>query len=229
MHSELKKWEETSKENQYWDSVKMRKIQEKEAKLMIKWLKKLNRGNYRITEVGCGNGYLGLKICEFLTEENKEFSYCLTDLVPECIEKAKKTFADFNKKEDVDFKQLNVYEIDKLLGANSQDIMISTGFASAATYKDAVPAVARSLKKDGILICDFINHFSPGVFLRNIPKSISRLTRNKKYANDANSKYYHFGRIGIGAYFERYDLELLEIKHVGLLHNPIVAIFKKMR
>ncbi|MFA6527988.1 MAG: methyltransferase domain-containing protein [Candidatus Gracilibacteria bacterium] len=225
----MQDWGKISEQNDHWNSNKAKKIQEKESQVIIKWLKDLNLLNYNILEVGCGNGYVGLKISDYFLKEGIKFEYYLTDLIPNCLEKAKENFADLTSRGSVKFGILDVYKIDKILGAQTQEIIISTGFASAATYKDAVPVVSRSLKKGGVLICDFINNFSPVLFLSNIPRSISRIINNKKYAKDVNSKYYHFGKIGIKEYFRKYDLELVDMKYIGVLKNPIVAIFKKRR
>jgi len=225
----MQDWGKISEQNSHWNSNKARKIQEKEARIIIKWLRDLKLLNYNILEVGCGNGYVGLKISDYFLKEKIEFKYYLTDLIPNCIEKTKENFANLKAHEPVRFGVLDVYKMDKTLGPKTQEIIISTGFASAATYKNAVPIVSNSLKKGGVLICDFVNNFSPILFLSNIPRSISRIINNKKYAKDVNSKYYHFGKIGIKEYFQKYDLKLIDMKYIGVLKNPIVAIFKKNR
>ena len=227
MQNEQQKWEKASRENNYWDSAKARKIQKAESKIIIKFLKKLKLQKYNILEIGCGNGYVGHEIIKWLLKENLDFTYHFTDLLPSCLEKTKKNLLDLNIADKIKYSTLDVYKADKIFGSHTQDIVVSTGFASAASYKNAIPIVSKILKPNGILISDFINHLSPWVFLPNIGKFKSRLFSCKKHAKDPNSKYYHFGRLGLKEYFENHDLQLLKIKTVRPQRNPLIAMFKK--
>lgn len=113
------------------------------------------------------------------------------------------------------------------MGSGSQDIIISTGYAAATTYKNAVPIAAASLKPRGILICDFINQLSLPVFIQNIPKSLKMMYSIKQHLRDPESKYYHFGKTGIEEYFSIHGLRLVKMEYIGLKRNPIVAMFQK--
>ena len=119
-------------------------------------------------EIGCGNGLLGKLIIKDLVKQKKDFSYCFTDLVTDCLKKTEKNVGKFSKLVQVSFKQLDVYQADKQLGKETQQVIISTGFAAAATYKQAVPKVTKTLRKRGVLIADFINHFSPPISRLNL-------------------------------------------------------------
>lgn len=227
MTQQEKQWETISKQNSYWDSEKAKKIQKTESRIIIKWLKDLKLPRYDILEIGCGNGYVGREIADWLLSEGLEFTYHLTDLLPTCLEKTKENFSDFAARDKIKYSLLDIYEADKILGEKSQKIIISTGFASAASYKNAIPITSKLIENGGILISDFINHFSPLVFLLNGKKSFTRLVNLKKHMNDPNSKYYHFGRKGIKEYFGSHGLDLIKMKTVGLRRNPLIAMFRK--
>ena len=227
MKGDVSKWRAISKKLKYWDTEKARKIQELESRKIIQWLLELELSKYHILEIGCGNGYLGYLIISALRKHKIPFSYQFTDLLSECLDKAKVNLKELSTLPEIIFNKLDVFSIDKSLGAESQEIIISTGFSSAATYKDAVPKVAKVLKPKGILICDFVNNLSLPIFLKGWQRSIQRMRLVGTNAQDSDSKYYHFGKRGIKEYFELYNLELIKLISIGWMKNPLLAMFRK--
>ena len=227
MRGDISKWRAISKKFKYWDTEKARKIQRRESQKIIQWLLDLRLSKYQILEVGCGNGYLGSLIISVLHKHKLVVTYQFTDLVEECLKKTEKQLGKLLNRRGISIKKLDVYLIDKILGPESQEIIISTGFAAAATYKQAVPRVAKALKPEGILICDFVNHLSLPIFMMNFWKFIHRIKVVKNGISASCSNSYHFGKAGIREYYSLHDLELKKISTIGWMKNPLLAMFQK--
>ena len=221
MKGDIKKWQLTLQRDKIWDTPHHRKIQKSEAAVILKWLIDLDLAKYEILEIGCGNGYVAKIIIDEFQRNNIEFTYQLTDLLPECIDRAKEELATIKHGNNISFSTLDAYALDKSYPENSQSIVISTGFASAASYKDVVPLVSKILKPDGILICDFVNHFSPVIFLSKFHLLL------KYFAKSKLSKHYHFGKLGIQKYFGANNLNLKKTKTVSVVRNPLICMFNK--
>lgn len=223
------KWRKVSQDNQFWNSKKARSVQHRESEVIIKYLTSLNLSRYDILEIGCGNGYVGLCICRYFKENDIKFTYHFTDLLDECVHKTQETLESFKLKDAITCSVLDIFNADHVISKGSQAVIISTGFASAATYKSAVPTVAKFLKKEGVLIADFVNNMSPPLFIRHPIKSISRIWSLDRDAKSSESKYYHFGILGIRRYFKMHGLNLVKSRSIGLMKNPIICMFKKTR
>jgi len=224
------KWRMTYDRFSGWNTDDQKQVQQAEAEVMARWLLDLQLPSYDILEVGCGNGYFGKVLIEKLIEADVSFTYHFTDFLPECIEQAKRLMEDSGKQAGVSFSIVDVYEIDTVLPAESQSIILSTGFVSPVTYKDALPKVARVLQKDGILICDFVNHLSPLVFLSrplaSIQKLINILQQGRGKKNDVLQEY-HFGLIGIRRFYQMFGLKLQRCRTIRFRQNPLICMFKK--
>src|SRR3990167_6098884 len=103
MQGNESKWRKISQELGFWDTSKARSIQERQAEIIIQWLKELNLPAYDILEVGCGNGYLATLIVRQFKRKKIPFSYQLTDLLPECLEKSKLTLGELAQLPEVTF------------------------------------------------------------------------------------------------------------------------------
>ncbi|GMU73918.1 MAG: hypothetical protein AMXMBFR44_1170 [Candidatus Campbellbacteria bacterium] len=221
---EVDVWEKEYVRFEGWNTLRQRRIQKKEARLIARWLIAQQLPHYDILEIGCGNGYVGICVIKILKEHAMSFSYHFTDLLPRCIERTRKQVCNAGMSENgLRFSVLDVYQAEQVLGAESQQIIISTGFASAATHKDAIPVVARILQKDGLLIADFVNNMSLSIFLTSVLRSIKRY---KEYRRGIG-KSYHFGILGVRDFFARYGLHLIEHRALRVRRNPIVCMFKK--
>ncbi|HEX9608833.1 MAG TPA: methyltransferase domain-containing protein [Candidatus Paceibacterota bacterium] len=222
MPDSREKWKASFERFSGWNTLKQRRVQKREAQVIAAWLLSLRLPRYDILEVGCGNGHLGRIIADTLAAQRVSFSYHFSDLLPACIAKAKEEMRSAPYSEYVSFSVLDVYRADKVLGERSQSVIISTGFASAATYRDAVPAIARALKEDGVLICDFVNHLSPFVFLSQPFASVRALRR---YINGVEG--YHFGIHGIRRYFGSNGLGMVRSGVLRWRQNPLLCMFQK--
>ncbi len=227
MRGNVEKWREAFQEESGWDNSTYRAIQAAEFNHVLNWILELKRDRYDILELGCGNGLLAYLICDELLKARIEFSYLMTDLLPEAVEATEKRFAGFPEKDRLDFSTLDIYGIVERTGAGTQSLIVSTGHASAATYRRAVPLVAETLKPGGILICDFINHFSPRRFLPNVPGAVKRLLDVRSRRHEESMDLYHFGRLWVREFFARSGLKLVRIKGIGWLNYPLLAMFEK--
>lgn len=224
MQGDSIKWRKDFDTFERWDSPQQRNVQKKEADVILRWLCALNREHYAITEIGCGNGYVGSLIVQGLIASGKSFSYQFTDLLPECIDSTKETTHQMVGSDPrVTFLTLDIYRAVDLYGPASHDIIVSTGFASAATYRDVIPFVAQLLKENGILIADFVNHASPALFFANPILSIKRLVRFLSRVG----KMYHFGVFGLKRVFGTEGLRLVRHQTVRFRRNPVLCMFIK--
>jgi SAM-dependent methyltransferase len=227
MRGNVEKWREAFQEESGWDNSTYRTIQAAEFGHVLNWILELKQDRYDILELGCGNGLLAFLICQELREARIDFSYQMTDLLPEAVEATELRFQGFSERDRLSFSTLDIYEIVEQMGAGSQSLIVSTGHASAATYRRAVPLVAQTLKPGGILICDFINHFSPRRFFPNVPGSLKRLLDVRRRRHEESMDLYHFGRLWIREFFAQSGLELVRIKGIGILNYPLLAMFEK--
>ncbi len=221
---DIKKWQKLSTDFGSWNTPRQRRVQEKEAAVIISYLDSLRLDHYDILEIGCGNGYVARCIITHLMMHRKKFSYTCTDLIQESLNMAKKTLEDFLPHEPISFRLLDVYALDNVYAQGSQHIIISTGFVSAATYADAIPHVAQVLRTGGYLIADFVNILSPSIWLRYPLHALRQIIDTLKGKKES----YHIGYFGIRTYFRKYGLDLLESHAVRLRRNPLVCLFKKM-
>lgn len=223
MQGDILKWRDAFDRFGSWDTRRQRKVQEREAKVILGWLLDLKRDRYDILEVGCGNGRVGEYIVQNLLDRKIDFSYCFSDLLPESVERARSNLARFPEPDNLSFRTLDIFEAEMALGKGSQYIIISTGFVSAATQRLAIPVVASLLERNGVLIGDFINHFSPAVFLS---RPLSSIVGIWKYIK-GTGKSYHLGIFGIREAFGAQGLKLERSKAIRLRRNPIICMFKK--
>ncbi len=227
MRGNVEKWREAFVQESGWDNATYRAIQAAEFNHILKWILELKQDRYDILELGCGNGLLAFLVCDNLLKSRIDFSYRVTDLLPEAIEATRKRFEGFPETGRLGFETLDIYEIVERMGAESQSLIVSTGHASAATYRRAVPLVAQTLKPGGILICDFINHLSPRRFLPNVPGSLKRLLNVARHREEESMDLYHFGRLWVGEFFARFGLKPVRMKGIGWLNYPLLAMFTK--
>ncbi len=223
MRGDISKWKNASRHFGSWNTKKQRKVQELEAEVILGWILELKLPRYDILEIGCGNGHVGECIAQGLLDCGIDFSYCFSDLLPESVEQTRANLVNFSEPSRLSFRVLDIFEAETALGKGSQHVIISTGFVSAATQRHAIPIVASILCDGGVLIADFINHFSLGVFFSHPIRSVVQIYRYVK----KTGKSYHLGRLGIRGVFGAQGLTLLRSTAVRFRRNPIVCLFKK--
>ena len=227
MGGNVDKWREAFRDEEGWNNRAYQAIKHAEAPLIASWLRQMGLKRVDILELGCGNGLLALLLCRRLAEEGIDFSYRVTDLLPEAVDSAREKFRDFPQPRRIGFQALDIHDIIPELGRASQTLIVSTGHASAASYRWAVPLVAESLKPGGTLICDFINHLSPRRLLPNLPGALARFNQVRTHRQEPEMDLYHFGRFWVADYFGQYGLKKVRFKGVGWLNYPLLAMFKK--
>ncbi len=223
MQGDISKWRDAFDRFGSWDTDRQRKVQEREARVILGWLLELGLDRYDILEIGCGNGRVGECIVQGFLERGIDFSYCFSDLLLESVERARSNLAHFSDPDKLSFRTLDVFDAETVLGKASQHIIVSTGFVSAATQRLAIPIVASLLEKGGVLIGDFINHFSPAVFLSRPVSSIMGVWKYIK----GTGKSYHLGIFGIRSAFGAVGLTLERSRTIRLRRNPIICMFRK--
>jgi SAM-dependent methyltransferase len=223
MQGDISKWREAFDRFGSWDTSRQRKVQEREARVILGWLLDLKRDRYDILEIGCGNGRVGECIAQGLLDRKIDFSYCFSDLLPESVERARSNLARFPELDKLSFRILDIFEAEETLGKESQRIIVSTGFVSAATQRLAIPVAASLLERGGVLIGDFINHFSPAVFLSRPVSSIMGVWKYIK----GTGKSYHLGIFGVRSAFGAVGLTLERSRTIRLRRNPIICMFRK--
>lgn len=148
-----------------------------------------NKG--RLLDVGCGFGEI-----DALLAQKTDLEIICCDISDRCIERARENARNANVALRVKVERGDVYKLH--YPDNEFDIVTSFGYSSAATYRGAQEEIARVLKPNGFLICDFINALSMYKFIG----AIRKLRRMEK----GNAKEYNFITTkGIQEYFRGYN------------------------
>jgi SAM-dependent methyltransferase len=153
-------------------------------KIILKWLNKENKG--KLLDVGCGYGILTK-----LMRNKYDAKITAIDYDPESLEKAKKTLEGT----DVKVEKQNILELD--YEDNTFDVLMSTGYTSAATLPGAIKEVKRVVKPNGVIILDYLRFYNFYYFL-----SGNFFNRLKRYLGKEDEAQYYFGKFGLKKYFE---------------------------
>lgn len=123
----------------------------------------------RVLDLGCGFGEI-----DILLAQKTNFNIIGCDISELAIKTAKENIHKAKLEDRIQIEKGDVYNLK--YHDNYFDIVLSFGYVSAATYPGVQKEVARVLKPEGILICDFINCFSFYKFF----KTIKRIINGKK-------------------------------------------------
>jgi SAM-dependent methyltransferase len=149
-------------------------------------------------DVGCGFGEI-----DILLAKMSNFKIIGCDVSQRCVERARENVKFSGMEGRIKIEEGSVY----LLPYPDAyfDVVMSFGYASAATYKGAQAEVSRVLRPGGFLVCDFINYLS-------LYKIASFAAKRKKLINE-EGKYYNDATVsGISDYFARYNLHFISQK-----------------
>jgi len=164
-------------------------------KIILKWLKKEKKE--KLLDVGCGYGILTKLI------RNKcDAKITAIDYDSESLEKAKRTLEGT----DVKVEKQNI--LDLPYADNTFDILISTGYTSAATLPGAIKEVKRVVKPNGLIILDYLRFYNLYYLF-----SGNFFNRLKRYRKKEDESQYYFGKLGLKKYFEQENgLKIEEIR-----------------
>ncbi len=149
-------------------------------------------------DVGCGFGEV-----DMLLAKRANFRIIGCDISKVCVGGARDNVKRAGLMGKIKIEQGDVYSL--AYPSNYFDVVVSFGYASAATYKGAQAEVSRVLKPGGFLVCDFINYLS-------LYKIANFAVKWKKLVNE-EGKYYNDATVrGISKYFTRYNLNFISQK-----------------
>ncbi len=205
----INKWRTNALESNFWSTSGHQKIKSLEAQIISSYLTDL--GIQKILELGSGDGVVG---CRILNINRDIKTWVFSDLLEECIQVTKKNCHD----KRATFKIIDAHDLNSFFKMSSIECIVSTGYASVASYKEVISPIAKILRPGGFLIADFINHLS----IPLLPKFFHNLMQ---YRNRNN---YHLGPIGIREHFQQYNLRLVNTTFVeNIFSGPFISVFQK--
>jgi len=143
------KWEKKSRE------YKLNSLREATFILTVKNTIDLlkNRRKGRVLDIGCGFGEI-----DILMAQNTNLDIIGCDISENAIKVAKNNIKKAGLYNKIKIEKGDVYNLK--YPDESFDIVFGFGYVSAPTYPGVQKEVARVLKPEGVLICDFINYLS---------------------------------------------------------------------
>lgn len=173
---------------------------EETLRLLQPELRRLEPGQrLRVLDLGCGHGDLSA-----LLLKDARLDVVAVDLSAEALRQ-------FHARDGVGEPALvraSVYELPFPAGAF--DVLVSFGYASAASYEGAAPEVARVLSPGGVAIVDFV---SPSLY-RWIAAPRATWGWYQRYRDPGNGQY-HFGQLGLREHFEMAGLRLERLGYLN--------------
>lgn len=173
-------------------------------------------------DVGCGNGLIDIMLIK-----KTGFRLIGCDISDTMLEMARANA----KKENIDIKFENQDVYNLTYPDNNFDVVFSFGYVSAATYPNARKEVYRILKPGGLLICDFINHYS----LYKLPFLIKNIVLGYTVLGELSKIEKNFKKIGFQllskSYFNTYPpifKKFISTKTYILFEKTIGKLFKKI-
>lgn len=165
------------------------------SKIILDWIKNNNFKN--MLDIGCGYGVLTK-----LLHEKTNLKITAIDYEKNALKKTKNILINT----DVKIEEQNV--LDMKYKDNSFDLVISTGYTSAATLPGAMREIKRIVKPGGMIIVDYLRFYNLYYFL-----SGNFFKRLIKYLNKKDTNQYYFGMCGLKKYLEKEnELKIEKVK-----------------
>ena len=153
--------------------------------IILSWLNGENKKT--LLDVGCGYGILTK-----LLRNRCDTQITAVDCDPEALEKARQTLKDT----DVKVEKQNILKLD--YEEDSFDVLMSTGYTSAATLPGVIKEVKRVVKPNGVIILDYLRFYNMYYLL-----SGNFFSRLKRYLGKEDESQYYFGKFGLKKYIEQ--------------------------
>jgi len=150
------------------------------------------KGAIKLLDLGCGSGEISI-----LLSKMTGYEVVAGDISSRALEKAR-CLADSSQ--DIQLLNLDVYALP--FHDNTFDVVVSYGYASAGSYKQAQREMSRVLAPGGIAIIDFRN-----ISLYELLRPLKLINHYRRYIRK-NPKIYYFGKRGIREEFEKAGLDL---------------------
>jgi ubiquinone/menaquinone biosynthesis C-methylase UbiE len=165
------------------------------GRIVLDWIN--SESASKLLDIGCGYG----GFTKILSDKTN-LKITAIDMEDEAISKTKEKLSGTDvvvEKQDV---------LNMSYGDESYDIVLSTGYTSAATLPGAIGEVKRVVKPGGILILDYLRFYNMYyLFSGNLFKRLFR------YLSKKDTDQYYFGIFGLRNYLEKEaGLKIEEIK-----------------
>lgn len=187
----------------------------------LKLLKNKRKG--RVLDIGCGFGEI-----DILLAQKTDFEITACDISEVAVKVAKENVKRANLRNRIKIEEKDVYDLK--YPNNHFDVVLSFGYASAASYSGAQKEIARVLKPGGILICDFINCLSCYKFFNTFGRVLKK-QRIPYYVSSAGIRR-EFKKAGLiltnQRFFNTYPPVNMGLSHPTfiLFENTIGKVFK---
>jgi ubiquinone/menaquinone biosynthesis C-methylase UbiE len=159
-------------------------------------------GRLRVLDLGCGHGDL----TPLLLEESR-LEIVAVDLSAAALGQFRARLGG-QLPDRLRLARASVYELPFADGAF--DVVMSFGYASAASYAGAEHEVARVLRPGGVAVIDFV---SPSLYRwLAAPQATYRWLRRYR---DPAQEQYHFGRLGMREHFGPAGLQLEAVRYLN--------------
>lgn len=112
-----------------------------------------NKKNGKMLDIGCGSGELAI-----LLAQSTDFEITGFDISKKAVESARENVRKAGLGSRIKIEEGDIYNL--RYPDNYFDAAVSYGYVSAATYRGVQKEIARILKPEGLLVCDFINCLS---------------------------------------------------------------------
>lgn len=156
----------------------------------------------RVLDLGCGHGDLTP-----LLLEDQRLEIVALDLSSAALEQFRERLGE-RCQERLRLARASVYELP--FRDATFDVVVSFGYASAASYDGAEWEVARVLRPGGVAVVDFAN---PSLYhWLAAPRLTSRWLRRYR---DSSHAQYHFGQRGLRQHFGRASLQVEAIRYLN--------------